>query len=319
MDRIGADRPGGAIAAGWTDEMPRRATLRRRINWTAVSMIAPAVLALLAIGLFPLLYAVNASFRLYQLTKPYLGHPWVGLDNYRAALQDDLFWASLRRTAVFLVATLPVQVVLGVAVALLLHSTRWRKLSAVTRVLLVLPIATTPTVVGLIGRLTYNRDFGVVNWALGQIGLGPFSWLGQPRPAFFVIALTDTWQWTPFVALVALAGLTAVPEDIVEASRLDTGSGWEIFRHVQLPFLWPGITAILIIRTADMFKLFDMVFIMTRGGPGVSTELVSLYLQRLGFRIFDLGVASAQAILLLVLCIALSRFYLRVFYREIEA
>src|SRR5690606_1325585 len=285
---------------------------------TALVMLAPAILALLAIGIYPLIYAVRTSFQLFQLTKPYLGTPWVGFDNYRTVLQDGLFWGALWRTLQFFLLTVPIQVVLGVGIALLLNNTRWRMLGAVARVLLVLPIAMTPTVVGLLGRLIYNRDFGVINWALGQIGLGPANWLGSPFPSMASIAITDTWQWTPFVALVALAGLTSVPEDIVDASRLDTNRLWEIFRHIQLPYLLPGLTAVLIIRTADILKLFDMVFVLTRGGPGVSTELISLYVQRVGFRVFDVGVASAQAVLLLILCIVLAQSYIRIFYREIE-
>jgi multiple sugar transport system permease protein len=284
----------------------------------AVIMLAPAIIALLLIGIYPLIYAVRTSFQLYQLTKPYLGTPWVGFDNYRAVLNDGLFWGALGRTLQFFILTVPIQLVLGIGIALLLNSTRWRLLGAVARVLLVLPIAMTPTVVGLLGRLVYNRDFGVLNWAIGLVGLGPVSWLGSPWPAMFAIAMTDTWQWTPFVALVALAGLTSVPAETVEASRLETSRWWVTFRYIQLPWLWPGITAVLIIRTADILKLFDMVFVLTRGGPGVSTELISLYIQRIGFRVFDIGMASAQAVLLLILCIVLAQAYIRIFYREIE-
>lgn len=281
-------------------------------------MLAPAILALLLIGIYPLIYAVRTSFQLFQLTKPYLGTPWVGFDNYRAVLEDGLFWGALLRTLQFFLMTVPLQIVLGIGIALLLDGTRWRLMGAIARVLLVLPIAMTPTVVGLLGRLVYNRDFGVLNWALGLIGLGPVSWLGSPWPAMASIAITDTWQWTPFVALVALAGLTSVPQDTIEASRLETNRMWEIFRHIQMPYLLPGLTAILIIRTADILKLFDMVFVLTRGGPGVSTELISIYIQRVGFRIFDIGMASAQAVLLLILCIVLAQSYIRIFYREIE-
>lgn len=296
----------------------RKKGFRSRGNMTAVAMLAPAILALLLIGIYPLIYAVRTSFQLFQLTKPYLGTPWVGFDNYRAVLGDGLFWGALGRTLQFFLMTVPFQIVIGIGIARLLNNTRWRILGSVARVLLVLPIAMTPTVVGLLGRLTYNRDFGVVNWALAQIGLGPVNWLGSPFPSMASIAIVDTWQWTPFVALVALAGLTSVPQETIEATRLDTNKAWEIFRDIQLPYLWPGLTAVLIIRTADILKLFDMVFVLTRGGPGVSTELISLYVQRVGFRVFDIGVASAQAVLLLILCIVLARAYIRIFYREIE-
>jgi multiple sugar transport system permease protein len=127
----------------------------------------------------------------------------------------------------------------------------------------------------------------------------------------------DIWQWTPFCALVLLAGLTMVPTEVEEAARLVTKSRWQIVRHVQLPFLLPSITVILILRTADILKMFDTVFTMTRGGPGSATELISVYIQRIGFRVFDQGVASAQAILLLILTIILARLYIRFVYQEI--
>ena len=180
-------------------------------------------------------------------------------------------------------------------------------------------MATTYAVVGLIGRLIFNRDFGVVNnWFLGLVGIGPVEWLGDPSWAFVSIALINIWQWTPFCALVLLAGLTMVPPETEEAARLETKRFRHILRHVQLPFLLPGITAVLILRTADTLKLFDMIFTMTRGGPGAAAELISITIQSIGFRVFDQGVASAQAILLLVLTIVLSRMYIRLAYQEVE-
>jgi multiple sugar transport system permease protein len=313
----GGDRTLGITAAA--PAFPARRRRRGRLNWTAASMLAPAVIALLAIGIYPLIRAVNTSFREFVVRNAAQGTPYVGFENYQTVLTDGLFWSSLGRTGLMFLYAVPLQVVLGVAVAALLTSTRWRGLAALTRVLLVVPIATTPTVVGLIGRLVYDQEFGVLNWAIGLVGLGPVSWTGNPNVVLFTLALTDTWQWMPFVALVALAGLTAVPQDIIEASKLETNSWWETFRGVQLPYLLPGLTAVLIIRTADILKLFDTVFVLTRGGPGVSSELVSLYVQRVGFRFFDLGLASAQAILLLILCIVLSRLYIKLFYREIDA
>jgi multiple sugar transport system permease protein len=127
----------------------------------------------------------------------------------------------------------------------------------------------------------------------------------------------DTWQWTPFCALVLYSSLTMVPLEIEEAAKLETDRWWHVLWKVQLPFLLPGLTAILILRTADILKMFDVVFIMTRGGPGSATELISIYIQRIGFRAFEQGVASAQAIVLLILTIVLSRIYIRLVYREV--
>lgn len=286
---------------------------QRRVSAT---MLLPAVITLVMIGVFPVLFAVFTSMRQYLVTQQYLGTPFVGFGNYVTVLTDGLFWNSLGRTGLFYVIAMALQVALGVGIALLLERTRWRRLSKALRVMLVLPMAMTPAVLGLVARLLLNRQFGFINYLITSVGLEPVTWLGAPVPALMSIMMLDVWQWTPFVALVVAAGLTTIPDDVYDAVRLDTDSFWNVFRHIQLPYLLPGLTAVLIIRTADILKLFDMVYVLTRGGPGVSTELISLYIQRTGFRIFDMGVASAQAILLLVLCIGVSQMFIRVTYQE---
>lgn len=287
-------------------------------SWTAFWFLAPAVLTLLAIGIYPILFALVTSFRRYNITRPRDGFPFVGFDNYAAVLSDGTFWASLGLTARFFLTVMPVQIVLGLAIALLLHQSGQGFLRAFARVSLVVPLATTYAVVGLIGRLVFNRDFGVANQFMNAIGLNGLDWLGSPTGAFVAIAVMDIWQWTPFCALIFLAGLSMVPGEIEEAARLETPSKLALLRYVQLPYLLPGLTAVLILRSADILKLFDMVFIMTRGGPGAATDLISIYIQRVGFRVFDMGLASAQAVLLLIMTIILSRLYIRLLYREIQ-
>ncbi len=287
-------------------------------RWTPFWFLAPAVFALAAIGLYPTLFALATSFRQYNLTRVRDGFPFVGFDNYVTVLTDPTFWQTLGRTGFFFLCVMPIEVGLGLVFALLLHQTGLGPLRALARVSLVIPLATTYAVVGLLGRLIFNRDFGVANAALGFFGVGPVDWLGDPNGAFVAIATMDVWQWTPFCALIFLSGLSMVPVEIEEAARLETSSKWALLTQVQLPYLWPGLTAMLILRSDDVLKLFDSVFTMTRGGPGAATELISLYIQRVGFRVFDMGVASAQALLLLVLTIVLARLYIRFFYREID-
>jgi multiple sugar transport system permease protein len=284
-----------------------------------LAFLLPAVLTLLVIGLGPLLFAVNMSLRRYHLARPAGGNPWVGLDNFATVLNDPSFWDSMLRTSGFLAIVLPAQVLLGLFVALLLHRPTFPLLRSLTRVALVIPLATTPAVVGLIGRLVFNREAGIVNYGLSLVGIPSVTWLGEPANAFIAIMVMELWQWTPFVALVFLAGLTTVPTEVEDAAKLETNRFIDVLRYIQIPYLLPGLTAILILRTADILKLFDMVFTMTRGGPGSATELVSLYIQRIGFRVFDQGVASAQAIILLIITIILARLYIRVFYREVSA
>jgi multiple sugar transport system permease protein len=287
-------------------------------RWTPAFFLAPAVVALLIIGIYPTVFAIVTSFRQYNITRPRDGFPFVGLDNYITVLSDQTFWETLGRTGFFFLCVIPAEIALGLAIALLLHRPGLTFLRTLARVSLVVPLATTYAVVGLIGRLIFNRDFGVANQFLELIGIGGFDWLGSSNGAFIAIALMDIWQWTPFCALIFLAGLSMVPPEIEEAALLETPSKLAVLRYVQLPFLLPGLTAMLILRSADILKLFDMVFVMTRGGPGSATDLVSVYIQRVGFRVFDMGMASAQAILLLILTIVLSRLYIKVLYREVE-
>lgn len=296
---------------------------RRRLDpgyrrWTPAAFLAPAIIALLAVGIWPLVFAVYTSFHRFNITRPREGMPFVGFDNYVRVFGDQTFWDSLWLTGRFFLTVIPFQIGLGLLIALALHKPGLGLLRTICRVSLVIPLATTYAVLGLVGRLIFNRDFGVANQMVGWLGIGPIDWLGTSTGAFAAIAILDIWQWTPFCALLFLAGLSMVPQEVEEAARLETSSPWAILRHVQLPYLLPGLTAMLILRTADTIKLFDMVFVMTRGGPGAATDLISIYIQRVGFRVFDLGYASAQAVLLLIITIVLSRLYIRYVYREVQ-
>ncbi|MGA1644856.1 MAG: carbohydrate ABC transporter permease, partial [bacterium] len=288
--------------------------VRRR---TIFAFLGPAIVALAVIGIAPLLFAAYTSLHNYNLTK-LRKVKFIGLDNFTFVLTDPVFWDAMQRTVSLLVIVLPLQLLIGLGIALLLHQPGIGLLKTLTRLSLVVPMATTYSVVGLLGQVMFNIKYGVVNQLIGFIGIEPVNWIGDPENAFVAVAFWDVWQWAPFCALVLLAGLTTVPSEIEEAARLETPSWWIVLRHVQLPYLIPGITAILILRTADTLKLFDMVFTMTRGGPGSATEFVSLMIQRIGFRAFDQGLASAQALILLVVTIVLSQLYIRYFYKEVQ-
>lgn len=286
-------------------------------RWTPLFFVLPAVLMLLLVGIYPTVFALVTSFRQYSLVRTRDGFPFVGVANYVSVLTDGSFWGALGTTAKFFVTVMPLELTLGLGIALLLHKPGFGLMRAVARVSLVIPLATTYAVVGLLGRLVFNREFGVANQFAGWLGFGPLDWLGSPAGSFAAIVIMDVWQWTPFCALIFLSGLSMVPVEVEEAARLETTRPMAVLRHVQLPYLLPGLTAMLILRSADVLKLFDMVFTMTRGGPGTATEVISILVQRVGFRVFDMGTASAQAIILLVLTVVLSRLYIRYLYREI--
>lgn len=284
---------------------------------TMLAFLGPAVLALAAVGIVPLLYAVWKSLFFFNLTKVAQSR-FVGLSNYATVLTDYVFWQAMGRTALLFFLSVPVQIALGLGIALVLHRPGLGLFKTLTRLSLVLPMATTYAVVGLLAQVMFNLKYGVVNQMLGWIGIDPINWLGVPTNAFIAVIFWDIWQWTPFVALVLLAGLSTVPPEIEEAGTLETKRWWTILRHVQLPFLVPGLVAVLILRTADTLKLFDMVFTMTRGGPGSATEFIAILIERTGNRQFDIGMASAQALIMLVITVVLARLYIRFFYRDVR-
>ncbi|MCX7644365.1 MAG: sugar ABC transporter permease [Rhodobacteraceae bacterium] len=291
-----------------TARVPRR---------TILAFLGPSVLALLAVGIVPLGYALWKSLHDFNLTR-IARQRFVGLDNYVTVLADPVFWAAVGRTAALFVIAVPIQIALGLMIALLLHRPGLGFLKTFTRLSLVLPMATTYAVVGLLAQVTLNQKYGVFNQMLGWLGIAPINFIGDPRNAFIGVIFWDVWQWTPFVALVLLAGLSTVPPEIEEAARLETKRWWTVLRHVQLPFLIPSLVAVLILRTADTLKLFDMVFTMTRGGPGNATEFIAILIERVGNRQFDIGLASAQSVILLAITIVLARLYIRMFYREVR-
>ncbi|MHA1566304.1 MAG: carbohydrate ABC transporter permease [Alphaproteobacteria bacterium] len=291
-----------------------RGMVQRR---TIFAFLGPAVLALALIGIGPMLFAAWTSLHNFKLTK-LKEVQFIGLENYATVITDEAFWQAMGRTFTLIVIALPLQIIFGLGIALLLSRPGIGFLRTLTRLSLVVPMATTYAVVGLLGQVMFNIKFGVVNQIIGFIGFSRVNWLGDSTNAFIAVVFWDVWQWTPFVALVLLAGLTTVPMEIEEAARLETKRWWTVLRHIQLPYLIPGLAAVLILRTADTLKLFDMVFTMTRGGPGAATELISLMIQRVGFRAFDQGLASAQAIILLIITIVLSQMYIKLFYREVR-
>jgi multiple sugar transport system permease protein len=173
-------------------------------------------------------------------------------------------------------------------------------------------------VVGLLTELMFNEQLGIINHMLGKLGVPVIDWLGRPTAAFVTVMIVQVWEWTPFVALVLSAALSTVPKDIDEAALLETESWWPRFRDIQLPFMWPGITAALVFQTAFTIKEFDMIYTIEKGGPGTATETAVMQIERMAFRGFDVGLASAESILMLVLSILLARIYIRVFYREMD-
>jgi multiple sugar transport system permease protein len=190
-------------------------------------------------------------------------------------------------------------------VALLLHQITG-KIIGFLRTTLIIPTIMTPVVVGLIWRLMYNPDMGMLNYFLALFGFPTVNWTGMPGTALPSVIIADIWEWTPFMALIMLAGLQALPQEPFEAALVDGASAWQSFRYITLPFLAPTMLVAFLIRLMDAFKTFDLVFVLTQGGPGMSTEILNYYTYRYGFKFFHLGYASALSWLLVVVITIIS-------------
>ena len=279
-------RPTGTLA---------RARGPRDRTW---AFLLPAYGAILAVVGIPVVYSLYLSFHQWKLTTFQKGVPFVGLDNYARAIADDGFWHSLQLTIGFMVVALVVEVVLGIALAVLLDQAfRGRR---TVLILLLLPMFVTNVVIGLIWRILLSYDFGILNWLLSLVGIGKVAWLGDPGLALWSLVLLDVWNTTAFVALLVLAGLAAVPDEPRQAARVDGASSWQVFRLITLPLLKPVIFVAVVWRTIDLFRIFDVVYTLTGGGPYNATETISLYAYNQGFASFNLGFASAVSYLIIL-------------------
>jgi len=268
--------------------------------------IAPAIAVLLSLSIYPLIYSLTVS--LQQETAA--GVNW-GLGNFARLASDDFFRDAMVHTFIYAFAALTCEFLLGLGLALLLNQQiRGRGLF---RASLLVPMMLPAVVVGVVWRLLLNTNFGAVNGTLKQFGINTESltWTASPRLAMLSVIAVDVWQWTPFVFLVLLAGLQAIPQEPYEAALIDGSSRWQTFRHVTLPLLKPSILIVLLLRTMDLLRVFDQIFILTEGGPGFATETISLYIYRTAFRFFDFGYAAAMSFVLLALTNVISAIYIR--------
>lgn len=275
-----------------------------------VVFLAPTVLVLLAITVFPLVYSLALSLHSWTMGAR-AGWRWVGLQNFIMVLRSDpYFWTSVKVTLTYVGSAVGLELLLGLGIALLLNR-RSEGRGGTMQTLLILPTMMTPVVVGIVWRLLYNPDLGFLNYVLSLVRVPPQNWLGDLQTAMAAVVAADVWEWTPFMALVMLAGLKAMPTEPFEASAIDGASSWQAFRYITLPLLTPTILVAILIRLMDAFKTFDLVFVLTKGGPGMSTEVLSYYTYRYGFKFFHMGYAAALSYVLLVIVVIISQMFVR--------
>lgn len=272
---------------------------RRRAEY---GLLAPTVLILLGLSLYPTLYNLWQSFHTSELIGP---ASWGGLENYKKLFSDDRFWSAAKVTAQFVAVTVTATIVLGMALAVALDrvSDFARRL---TLPLVIVPMAMSPIVVGLIFKFLYNDAVGPINYYLEVFGFQlDNSFLARAETAVWAVAVVDIWQWTPFAVLVFLAALQSLPRGPMEAARIDGAGALGTFFFVRLPMIKAELIVVFLLRALDSFRIFDVVYATTRGGPGTSSETLSIYLQRTAFAFLDWGYAGAMSIFLILVAVVL--------------
>jgi multiple sugar transport system permease protein len=276
---------------------------------TAWLFLAPSLLLLAGMLLYPIFYTAWVSVSDFDLAS-FQPTGWVGWRHYESVLGDPGFLESLRVTGIYLVIALPLQMVLGFAIAFLLN-VAWRG-QGVLRALFLIPMVVAPVVAGGVWRMLLDPLWGVVNYALGLAGIGPVEWIGDPALAMASLIIIDTWRWTPFVVLIASAGIMALPGEVYEAARSDGAGRWATLRHITLPLLVPVMAAAFVVRWLGAVKMFDIALAATKGGPGNATNVINLYIYEKGFRSLEFGTASSMATIVLVLTMLITFVLFRV-------
>ena len=267
--------------------------------------VGPGIAWVLLFTIFPLLYSLRLAFMRARLGQK---QTFAGLDNFVRAFEDYRFWNSLSVTVLFVIVSVTLTVLIGLGLALLFN--RPLRGQRVFSSLFTMPLFTAPIALGYLGLTIFHEDVGAVNTVLRALGMLDLPrWFSNLWLARLAIILVDVWQWTPFCFLVILAGLQSLSEEIYEAARLDTSSGWDTFRYITFPLITPVLFTVTMLRLVETFKVLDIPFSMTGGGPGSATQTYSYYIYLTGLRNFNAGYASALAYLLLVIMVIISMFF----------
>jgi multiple sugar transport system permease protein len=290
----------------------RRRTGRRR-RWTLLLPMVPGVLFLVAMAIYPTVYSLVISFYRWNLNNP-LGKQYGGFHNFNILLKDPAFWHSVGVTLRYVAAAVVLELGLGLGLALLFF--RSFPGDRLLRALLILPMVVAPVVVGLLWRYMLSVQFGVVNWLIEALGFSRVDFLGSPSWALPTLILIDVWQWTPFMFLIMLAALQGIPEDVLEAARVDGAKPARIFFDHMLPLLRYPIAVAVALRLIDAFRVYDLIFMTTRGGPIDKTETLSWQIYDAGFKSFDIGYAAAFSWLMLILVVVIATVFLRLMLRR---
>jgi multiple sugar transport system permease protein len=274
-----------------------------------VRMMLPALLLLAALSIFPFLFIVWMSFNEVSPIGG-LSFEWAGLENWVNLFADPAVRSSWVLSAIYFVATVGLEMFLGIAVALLIHELVWGKNLALS--LFLMPIFIAPVMVGLLGRFLVDPTYGLYAWVLNTTGIFTKNILGSGESALVAVILMDVWEWTPLVTIIVLAGLSSMPDEVIEAARVDGASYWQRLRHIVMPLISGVAIVALLVRSMDAIRFFDIIFITTNGGPADATKIIPIRLYETAFRFFDLGYAAAIGLGMLAFSIVIANLFLRI-------
>ncbi|MEJ1159991.1 carbohydrate ABC transporter permease [Prosthecomicrobium sp. N25] len=305
------------IAAPPAPARHRLTALERAEQRLGFALLVPAFGLLALVVVYPIARLIQSSFYMERLAEPWLGTPFVGLENYQRALADPRFWEGVANTALYIVVTVPGAVAVGLGLALLANQpfrVKWP-----VRLGLLLPWALPLVFAGLIFRWFFEYNQGLVNHVLVLVGIGRLPWLTDTVLAQFAICIAIMWKTSSFAALVLLAGLQTIPKSLYEAAAVDGASKWQQFVEITLPMLRPAIVVALIFRTITAIQTFDIPYAMTNGGPGSSTETLAMFIHKTTIDFLDFGYGSALAVLMFVVSSVATAGYLRYTRRDKDA
>jgi multiple sugar transport system permease protein len=288
-----------------------------RDRWLKYLLILPAACLVLGTTIWPLAVSLVTSFRDWRLTRSLTPGPFIGPEHYVIALTDDPDFANAAMvTGLFVLVDVVLTVVSALFLALLLR--RAGVLQSAVRAVLILPFAVSPALVGISFRFMFNAETGVFTWLAGALipPLQGFVWLADPWAALLVLVFSDAWRWVPYMTLVVLGGLAALPKEPEEAARIDGATEWQVLRDVTIPALLPVLAVVAILKTVFALKMFDQVVTLTGGGPGSSTTTLAYLVYSIAFRWYDMGYASAVAWILTALLVFLAVWYMKLILRK---
>ena len=284
------------------------------VHWL---LLAPALFFVSAMALFPLAYSFVLSFREWKLARSVTPGDWVGFQNYWYLLTDDPdFLEAIQVTSVFVVSNVLVTLLVALGAALLLN--RAGRINTIARVLLILPFVMSPALVGISFRFFLNGEYGIVHHLIGLAfpSMVDTIWLADSTLAMVAVVAADVWHWAPYMTLVMLGGLASIPKETEEAARVDGASAWAVFRDVTLPQLLPVISVVLVLKTVFALKAFDIIYTLSNGGPGRSTQTLAYFVYETAFNYYDMGYAAAAAYILTAVLLVASGFYLRLVFKK---